>query len=44
MVQHYALHPDVVAAAEKVANADIRAAKGQIEIPGVKVREVETLV
>ena len=44
MVQHYALHPDVVAAAEKVANADIRAAKGQIEIPGVKVREVEALV
>jgi hypothetical protein len=45
LVQHYALHPDVVLAAVKVANADIRAAKGEpIEIPGVKVIELESLV
>ena len=45
LVQHYALHPDVVLAAVKVANADIRAAKGEpIEIPGVKIIELESLV
>ena len=45
LVHHYALHPDVVLAAVKAANADIRAAKGApIEIPGVKIVELESLV
>jgi glucose-6-phosphate dehydrogenase assembly protein OpcA len=37
-------HPDVQAAAEKAANAAIRAAKGVIKIPGVEVETVESLV
>ena len=45
LVHHYALHPDVIAAAEKVANATIRAAKGEpVDIPGVEVVETEQLV
>ena len=45
LVQHYALHSDVIAAAEKAANATIRAAKGEpVEIPGVEVVETEQLV
>lgn len=37
---HYSSHPDVLAAIEKVANAEIRAAKGApVSIPGVAVRE-----
>lgn len=37
---HYAKHPDLIAAIEKIANAEIRAAKGEtVSIPGVTVRE-----
>lgn len=43
LVLHYGHHPDVQAAAEKLANAAIRAAKGSITIPGVEVEAVETL-
>jgi len=43
LVLHYGHHPDVQAAAEKLANAAIRAAKGSIMIPGVEVEAVETL-
>lgn len=40
MVLHYHLHPDVLGAATKLANAAIRAAKGgPITIPGVEVKE-----
>jgi hypothetical protein len=40
MVEHFAGHPDVIAAAEKLANAQIRAAKGgPVSIPGVEVVE-----
>ena len=44
MVAHFATHPDVIAAAEKLANSAIRAAKGSITIPGVEVVAVESLV
>ena len=44
LVLHYARNPDVIAAALKCANIDIRAMKGQIEIPGVAVVAVESLV
>lgn len=44
LVLHYARNPDVITAALKCANADIRAMKGQINIPGVKVITEETLV
>lgn len=44
LVLHYGHHPDVQAAAEKLANAAIRAAKGSITIPGVIVETVESLV
>jgi len=44
LVKYYADHADVRAAAEKVANAMIRAHKGQVAIPGVNVIEVESLV
>ena len=38
--KHYAKHPDLIAAIEKIANAEIRAAKGEaVSIPGVTVRE-----
>ncbi len=43
LVAHYATHPDVQAAAEKLANALIRAAKGSVTIPGVEVEAVESL-
>lgn len=37
---HYANHPDVVAAIQKVANAEIRAAKGAaVSIPGIVIKE-----
>lgn len=37
---HYINHPDLLATLEKLANADIRAAKGEaVTIPGVAVRE-----
>jgi len=40
LVAHYASNPDMIALAEKLANADIRAAKGaEITIPGVTVAE-----
>ena len=40
LVAHFALHPDVVEAATKAANAAIRAAKGApVQIPGVRVVE-----
>ena len=44
LVAHFAMHPDVQAAAEKAANAMIRSTKGTIAIPGVEVIEVESLV
>ena len=44
LVKYYADHVDVRAAAEKVANAMIRANKGQVAIPGVNVIAVESLV
>ena len=44
LVKYYADHVDVRAAAEKVANAIIRANKGQVAIPGVNVIAVESLV
>lgn len=38
--RHFAKHPDILAAIEKVANAEIRAAKGgDVSIPGVAVKE-----
>ncbi len=40
LVAHYAAHPAVIEAAEKLANADIRAAKGAaVEIPGISIEE-----
>lgn len=44
LVAYFADHPDVRAAAEKAANAAIRASKGSASIPGVEVETVETLV
>ena len=44
MVNHYATHPDVVAAAEKAANAEARSSKGSAKIPGVEIETVENLV
>ena len=45
LVEAFIDHPDVIAAAEKVANSEIRAAKGQpITIPGVEIVEMEALV
>lgn len=44
MVAHYAKHPDVIAAALKIANADARTSKGAYNVPGVKFVEVESLV
>ena len=43
LVAHFADHPDLKAAAEKLANAAIHAAKGSIKIPGVEVETVESL-
>lgn len=41
---HYANHPDVLDAIQKVANAEIRAAKGApVTIPGVTVREEQRI-
>jgi len=40
LVGHYANHPDVIAAAEKLANQEIRAAKGdEVSIPGIEIVE-----
>jgi hypothetical protein len=40
LVAHYANHPAIIAEAERLANADIRAAKGAaISIPGVNINE-----
>lgn len=40
LVGHFANHPDVVALCEKLANAQIRAAKGgEVSIPGIEVIE-----
>jgi len=44
MVMHYAAHPDVIAAAEKAANAEARTSKGSAQIPGVEIETVESLV
>lgn len=44
MVAHYASHPDVIEAALKAANAEIRSSKGSAKIPGVAVVAVESLV
>lgn len=44
MVTHYAKHPDVIAAALKVANAEARNSKGSATIPGVTIVPVESLV
>jgi len=44
LVAHYARHPDVIAAALKIANADVRTSKGVYPIPGIKAVEVESLV
>jgi len=42
LVAHYASHPSMVEEALRLANADIRAAKGEpITIPGVRVEEVQ---
>ncbi|WP_370372943.1 hypothetical protein [Henriciella pelagia] len=44
LIAHYAGHPDMKEMAEKLANADIRHAKGEpIEIPGVKIIEEKVL-
>lgn len=43
LVMHYATYPDVIDAAERLANQDIRAAKGDITIPGVEVVKDEKL-
>ncbi|WP_347822776.1 hypothetical protein [uncultured Planktomarina sp.] len=44
LVRHYANHPDVVALCERLANADIRAAKGApVVIGGVEVETEEVL-
>lgn len=40
LVAYYAAHPDVVALCERLANAEIRAAKGgDVSIPGVRIVE-----
>lgn len=44
LVNHYASHPDMQALAEKIANANIRSMKGGVNIPGVEIIEVESLV
>lgn len=45
LAAHFAEHPDVLAAATKVANAMIRASKGgPLAIPGVEIKEEEKLV
>lgn len=44
LVNHYADHPDMQVLAEKLANADIRHAKGRpVTIPGVEVKEERVL-
>lgn len=44
LVTHYATHPDMKALAERLANADLRHAKGaEITIPGAEVYEDEVL-
>jgi hypothetical protein len=44
MVMHFAAHPDVIAAAERAANAEARSSKGSAQIPGVEIETVESLV
>jgi hypothetical protein len=45
LTDHYKRHPQVVELCLKLANAEIRAAKGQsVEIPGIKIVELESLV
>ncbi|MFT6474688.1 MAG: hypothetical protein ACJAUS_002413 [Qipengyuania sp.] len=40
LVAHYASHPAIIAEAERLANAEIRAAKGaEISIPGIEINE-----
>lgn len=40
LVTHYASHPAIIAEAERLANADIRAAKGvKVSIPGIEIKE-----
>jgi hypothetical protein len=39
LVKHFAKHPDVIAAAEKLANAAARASKGAMRIPGCAMVE-----
>lgn len=44
LVGHYASHPDVIALCEKLANAEIRAAKGgPVNIPGIESIEEKRL-
>jgi hypothetical protein len=39
-VAHYASHPASIAEADRLANAEIRAAKGaEISIPGIEINE-----
>ena len=42
-VRHYANHAEIVAVLEKLASADARAAKGNIQIPGFEVVSKETV-
>lgn len=45
LIAHYANHPDVWELTTRLANAEIRAAKGApVSIPGVEVEETEVLV
>lgn len=45
LVTHYMARPEVIELCERLANADIRAAKGeQVAIPGIEVVETEQLV
>lgn len=39
LVTYYAAHPDVVSLCERLANAQIRASKGEVSIPGIEVVE-----
>lgn len=43
MVMHFAAHPDVIAAAERAANAEARSSKGSAHIPGVEIEIIESL-
>lgn len=41
--RRYGNHPDVIAVLEKLASADVRAAKGKISIPGFEVQYKESV-